>query len=378
MTKLNSPKKILFITPFFGRTGSEILLLNLLKGLNREIVKPYLYSLRDGELLSELPADIPYFLPYNEKKNKKEKYLKSALKKIKIDPLEYQLKKIQKHIKADIWYLNTIEVSPFFLRLAKKMGVTSVTHFHELPLAYRSVTKDHLKDIIDYSTICIGCSKIVCGKIKELGHKNVLLQYSFIDTDFIDKKLDLSKRTEIRKYLKISSDEFVWIISGSVVYEKGLDYIPEILEYLENEKLKIIWLGKLYDNGLTYYVQTVLEKKWPRKVLFLDALTDDYYNYLSIGDALLMPSRQDSFSLVMLEAAYLGLPILSFNSGGVKEFVDEDKGMVINSWNAEDLALSIKRLMSTKTKKIGQTNNFVYAANHQLKNFHDLILNTFF
>jgi len=374
MTKRTSIKTILFVTPFFGKTGSEVMLLNLLKSLNRELIEPHLFSMQDGELLHELPADIKYYLPYNTRKNKREKFLNSILKRRKILPLEYQLKKIQKSIRAEIWYINTIVIDPIFLRLAKLMKVKIITHFHELPNAYRFISEDHLKLIIGASDICIGCSSVVCEKIEELGHKNVQLLHSFIDTKLIEKQKRLTSN-DVKKELKVSPNDFVWLISGSVTYDKGVDYLPEILNCLENEKLIIIWLGKCHKDGLLYYVQTILENKWPEKVLFLDALKDNYYDYLASADGLLMLSRQDSFPLVMLEANYLGIPIVSFNSGGVNELINESNGIVVNSWNAIDLASAMKQMMKEKIKPAIKSKDFKYSIEKQIDHFHNIILN---
>lgn len=371
MTSTDLRIPVLFITSSFGRTGSEVLLFSLLKGVDRTVIKPYLYCMQDGALLEELPADIPYFLPYYTRKRRGEKLKRSLLKRLKKDPFEYQLKAIQQKIKAEIWYLNTIVVDARVLKIGKQLGVKIVTHFHELPNAYRLIRQEHLKMIIDESDVCIGCSEIVCEKIRELGHRDVQLLYSFIDNDAIDKQLE--KSTIGRVDLGLKDDTFIWIISGTAIYEKGLDYIPSILAALADEKFQLIWLGQSYEDGLFHYVRTLAEKRWPGKVMFTGALKDNYYQYLMLADGLLMPSREDSFSLVMLEAAYLGKPIVSFNSGGVKEFVDESRGIVADSWNAADLAEAMKEVMFSKKKDWSANDLSAFTLKHQIAHFHKLI-----
>jgi len=371
MRNNSNPISILFITSSFERTGSEVLLYNLIKGIDRKVIKPYLYAFRDGTLLKELPSDVAYFLPYYTRKRRREKLWRSFLKRLKKDPLEYQLNSIQKKVNAEIWYVNTIVVDSKVLRIAKQLGVKIITHFHELPNAYRLVRQEHLSMIIENSDVCIGCSQIVCSKIRELGHRNVKLLYSFIDNESIDERLQKSQLS--KKDLGIDDDSFLWIISGTAIYEKGLDYVPSLLKELEGEKFRIIWLGQSYQDGLFHYVNTIVDKRWPGKVIFTGALYEQYYQYLMLADGLLMPSREDSFSLVMLEAAYLGKPIVSFNSGGVKEFVDGARGIVVDSWNAVDLANAMKKLMrSTRVNsKVGGIEIFTLA--HQIQQFQTLI-----
>ncbi len=371
MDQRERPLSILFITASFDRTGSEMLLLNLIKGVDRRIVKSHLYCQEDGQLLAELPKEIAYFLPYYKRKKRKEKLWRSLLKRLKQDPFEYQLKSIQQRIKADIWYINTIVVDPRFLKIGKQLGVKIITHFHELPNAYRFITKVHLQSIIQNSDVCIGCSKIVCEKIRELGHKDVRLQYSFIDTEAIEQQL--TKPVLSRDALGIPEHAFVWAISGRVTYEKGVDYIPAILAELADEDIRIIWLGNNSADGLGYYIETIAEKQWPGKMIFTGALKEQYYPYLMLADGLLMPSREDSFSLVMLEAAYLGKPIVSFNSGGVKEFVNPDKGIVVDSWNAADLVKAMRQVMHSGRDVRARDVSFEFNLSYQISHFQQLI-----
>ncbi|MGV3764004.1 glycosyltransferase family 4 protein [Parapedobacter sp.] len=371
MSNSSGSQSILFFTSSSARTGSEVLLFSLLTGLDRDMVTPYVYSFKKGELLAELPDDIPYYLPYNKEKKWWKRIWRGVLKGLKIDPVAYQLRALQRKVKAAIWYVNTIVVDERVLTVGQQLGVRIVTHFHELSNAYRFIRKDHLKLIIRYSEVCIGCSKIVCEKIRDMGHENVRLQYSFIDEEAIQDQLENDGVS--REELGISPEAFVWIISGTVTYEKGLDYIPYILAALEQENCCILWLGRIREDGLFHYVQSVVRKKWPGKVIFTGELKERYYGSIALGDGLLMPSREDSFSLVMLEAAYLGKPIVSFNSGGVSEFVNEARGIVVDSWNATDLAEAMKEVMARKLNNDSVGCDFEFTKRRQLASFHKLI-----
>ncbi|WP_353124360.1 glycosyltransferase family 4 protein [Parapedobacter pyrenivorans] len=371
MSNSSGPQSILFFTSSSARTGSEVLLFSLLTGLDRDTVTPYVYSFKKGELLAELPGDIPYYLPYSKEKKWWKRVWRSVLKGLNIDPVVYQLRALQRSVKAAIWYVNTIVVDERVLTLGQQLGVRIVTHFHELSNAYRFIRKDHLKLILRHSEVCIGCSNIVCEKIRDMGHENVLLQYSFIDESAIDQQLENGEIS--REELGISPEVFVWVISGTVTYEKGLDYLPQILTALERENCCILWLGRINEDGLYHYVQSVVQKRWPGKVIFTGELKERYYQFIKLGDGLLMPSREDSFSLVMLEAAYLGKPIVSFNSGGVNEFVNEARGIVVDSWNATDLAEGMKKVMARRLNNDSISHDFEFTKWKQLVHFHNLI-----
>jgi len=340
-------KKILFITPEGGRTGSEMVLWYLLRNYDRNLFEAFLFSIKPGELLGQLPPDIVCQAGSKKKKNIKARIKKAVFKILGISPIAHQLKKINKSFAPDIWFVNTIAVPQEVYELAAELRVRVVTYFHELSATYNLISANHFKLIIECSSTLIGCSRAVCDRLSTFAHPDVRLQYGFIDPEVI--VVDQSRVAALKKELAIEPGEFVWIISGTVTYLKGLDYIVELFLLLKDEKFKIIWLGKTFDSGLEYYVGNYANSFHPQKLILKGKQVSDYYNYFSLADGFLMPSRVDSFPLVMLEAAHLRKPIVSFNSGGVVEFVRPGMGAVVNSWNVADLAEEMRKLMHGQT-----------------------------
>jgi len=329
-------KKILFISHNLGRTGSEMLLWYSLTNLNREKFLPLLFTKDKGVLIDSLPAEIEHFLPYKKNPKRSLRILRSILKIFRKDALEYQLTKIHKKNKIDFWYVNTI-VIPEVYPIANKLGVKIVTHAHEMPLAYNFVSYKGLETIVSSSKLFIGCSKAVCEKISDMGRSDVKLLYGFIDR----RKIVCTKPAAmVKAETGFSNNDFVWAISGKTSLIKGVDYLVSLLGELP-ENVKIIWIGGEEDTGIYYYAKKAVENKYPGQVRFLGAQGENYYNYLNSADAFLLLSREDSFPLVMLEAAALGKPIVGFKSGGISEFVKEDTGIVIDSWRVKDLALAM-------------------------------------
>jgi len=114
-------------------------------------------------------------------------------------------------------------------------------------------------------------------------------------------------------------------------------------------------------------------------VLLLGAKSEDYYNYLALADGLVLTSREDPFPLIMIEAAALGMPIAAFNSGGVKEFVKEGMGIVIDSNNTEDLVLAMNKIMRQEVKldnaiSVSRANDFDVKV--QVQSWQELLLQT--
>jgi glycosyltransferase involved in cell wall biosynthesis len=64
-----------------------------------------------------------------------------------------------------------------------------------------------------------------------------------------------------------------------------------------------------------------------------------------MGDGFLLTSRQDPFPLVMIEAAYLGKPIVSFPSGGVSEFILDGMGAITEDISVRQLVAKMRKIM---------------------------------
>jgi L-malate glycosyltransferase len=330
-------KKILFITPYFGRSGSEMQLYYILKNIDSTKFKPILFSRDNGVLLHLLPNEIKHYTGYKQHGNFLYRILRLLLYAVNINPLEFQLRLLNKKIKPDYWYINTI-ANRDAINIAVKLKIPFITHFHELPMSYSLVKYNTIEAIIKESILLIGCSKIVCEKLVDMGHKNVQLLYGFID----DENIKITKSAaEIHQELKIMPTDFVWIISGHANTTKGIDFLIPLIKKLPKNH-KIIWLGEKGKSGTSFYVDQSIKENFNGRIIFTGNKSHDYYSYFNAGNAYLSLSREDSFPLVLIEAAYLGKPIVGINSGGIKEFVKEEIGIVVNQINYDELQIAME------------------------------------
>lgn len=366
-------KKVLFLTREFGVSGSEMLLLYILKNLDEKKFQCFLFSKQKGALLDELPKNIAYYVSYKFSKKPFRYLFSKVLSKLKINPLFYQLKKLQEQTKADFWYINTV-INPEFYTIAKKLRIKVITHAHELPMAYSINTAEEMSVVFHGTDLLIGCAKIVCDKFKEMGHGNTKLLYGFIDHSKINLKLT---KEQARKKIGLGDDDFVWVISGHTIPTKGIEFLLPLIQRLKSNA-KIIWIGQEVDRGINFYVKKTLENKFPNRVIFLGQQRTFYYDYLNCADAFLLLSREDSFPLVMIEAAYLGKPIASFNSGGVSEFVNDDIGIIVEDWNVDNLAEKMYEMENNITNYNPETIKsyaLAFEANTQIKKLEDILDN---
>ena len=339
-------KKILFFTPHGGRTGSEMLLWNIFQNLNTDKFQIAVYCDKIGSLKKSLPPHIPYYTsPFNTSGLKITAY--KLLTKLGYSVYEQNIIKIHRKFKFDYWYLNTNH-SGHFAKLAQKLGVKIISHISEMPyLLYESVLAEDIEQMLKAEmTICL--SETARQSLKIMGANNIQLLYPSIDLKSILPS-EINK-SALKIKLNIPQDAYVWAMSGSLIYRKGIDYIPKIIAQMkeQNKECFFIWMGGGTENASEYFFRKELAYYQFNNIVLTGALDKDYYDYFDLANAFLLPSHEETFGMVNVEAAYLGKPIISFNSGGVKDIVQDGMGKVIDSWNVEDLVQAMIDLMDGK------------------------------
>lgn len=366
------PKKtrILFFTPFASRTGSEVMLLYILRHFDRQKFEAGLVSFQEGELLKELPSDVPYFIAPG-------KY--TLTQKISFhlgrNPTRIFMQQMVRDFEADVWYVNTMML-PDVISYAHEFNIAIITHIHELVDAFAGIRAEHFANTINHSKLLLGCSKTVCNFLKNAGAPNVKLLYSFVILE--DIQPDQKRVGEIRKEWGAGPDDFVWIMSGTTAERKGFDLIPEIAKRIPaNAKIHLVWVGKLLDNGLVYYTQQYCKTLTNVPIHLEGAKHKDYYSYLAAADGFMMTSRQEPLGLVLVEAAWLQKPIVTFDSGGPAEFVVSEIGTVVNSLDIDAFVEDMLKWRSNEFSYNGdkaKKRAFEFGADSKIKEWENLVL----
>ncbi len=114
----------------------------------------------------------------------------------------------------------------------------------------------------------------------------------------------------------------------------------------------------------------------------LDILNDsEKHGLLSQASALLLPSRTDSFGIVLLEAWAHGKPVIGARAGGIPSVIDDEQsGLLVTFGDVSGLADAITRLLTDSTlnqqigrqgqRKVKTTYTWDKVADRVLKNYH--------
>lgn len=145
-----------------------------------------------------------------------------------------------------------------------------------------------------------------------------------------------------QKYGINNRKKILMFSAGSVTNKyKGWRYLKEALFQLKYvDEYALIIVGK--DSGdLGELNIEMINTGFMRNKSVLNEL----YN---IADIFIIPSVQDNFPTVTLEAQASGTPVLAFALGGIKEQVTNETGWLVNEINSNKLAESIENVFSSK------------------------------
>jgi len=332
--------KILFISHDACRAGAQSVLLNIISWFKKHtFINVKILCMDGGEWLHRF-------------KELGDTLVLSDLRK-KNTPEEDILQQLQEFCGGapDLIYGNSVAAGREY-RLLHQLNAPIITHFHELEMSIQRYAANFIGDALKHSSHFIACS----GAIRENLVKNHGVDRSKIDTVYSGISPDSSiriasdaEKRKIRKRLGIEENKFIIFGCGiGMVFRKGADLFIEVARILHRkgfDNFHFYWIGG-FDRtesddryGIwTDHITALRKDGLYRCVTFL-GLKDKPREYLQSGDIFLLPSREDPFPLVALEAAECGLPIVCFaNSGGMPEFVEEDAGFVVPYEDVEAMA----------------------------------------
>ena len=252
---------------------------------------------------------------------------------------------IHERVRPDAWYINTI-VQPRVLTLARELGIPCILHTHEFEFALSNLKPGEIEDMVSYPKLIIAASECAAEVFRVLGRRdNIEVCYETVDLSQI--RNDEEQSLSIRKALNIPTDAFVWAMSGVRDIRKNpVTFVKIAAEILKSEgNTHFVWIGG-EQTGYSRYAEALARSlKADRSITWVSELTDDYFHYLNVANGFVMTSSDESLSIVTLEAAALGKPFVSFNSGGPKEIFRDGMGAIVDSWNVEDIAKAMLQVM---------------------------------
>jgi glycosyltransferase involved in cell wall biosynthesis len=157
--------------------------------------------------------------------------------------------------------------------------------------------------------------------------------------DFYENShIDTLQKIKIELGIK---DETILLSLGRLSYQKNHQKLIESLNKLKEENFICLIAG---DGPLENKIKMQIKKyQLSDKVRILGHRTD-VKNLLCISDVLIQASIFEGFPNVFIEAASVGLPIISTDVGSSRTLVNKN-GIVVHANDSQELAIAIRKMI---------------------------------
>ena len=207
-------------------------------------------------------------------------------------------------------YANTVAVADE-AAAAAQLGLPVLWQIHELPYCINAIEGGHAfrrANHLAHGFVAVS-EGVKRGLVSANGipAEKISVIHGFVPPGK-NGALDMpASRAAARKELNLPTDAFVAGMCGSVCWHKGVDWFLAVARELAAEfadrEIHLLWIGAAESELILSQVNHDLRlARLTERVQFIGVRADSQ-RYLAALDAFLLSSREDSFPLVMLEAA---------------------------------------------------------------------------
>lgn len=148
--------------------------------------------------------------------------------------------------------------------------------------------------------------------------------------------------------------------------KKGLDIFIELSKRLDENKYKIMLVG----------TDEHIDKDLPDNIISIHRTQNqnELAEIYSAADLFVNPTREDTYPTVNMESLACGTPVLTFNTGGSPEIIDETCGMVVEKDDIDSMYNEIINICENNvfTKEMCLRKSRMFDKNEKYRNYIEL------
>lgn len=156
----------------------------------------------------------------------------------------------------------------------------------------------------------------------------------------IDLNIFKPTESDFRKKYALENKYIVLGVAFGWGKRKGLDVFIELANRLDKEKYKIVLVGT-DDN---------VDKLLPDNIISIHRTQNqtELAEIYTAANVYVNPTREDNYPTVNMEAVACGTPVVTFNTGGSPEIIDETCGAIAEKDDTDAMYNEIIRICETK------------------------------
>ncbi len=200
--------------------------------------------------------------------------------------------------------------------------------------------KKYLPRVFNNSRAVIAVGKGLAEKIQVYSQKKVDVIFNIV------KDVPFTTFEHLER-----DDRFIFFSLGYDIQVKGFDILLNAFaKFLKNEKAVLI-LGGLTEEGQKQ-LEIQAESLGIRQNLVLKGRIshNEVYKMMKQSSCFVLPSRFETFGIVLAESMYVGRPVIASRTGGPDSFVTENTGLLIEPDNEEQLVNALLEMKKNYSK----------------------------
>ncbi len=196
--------------------------------------------------------------------------------------------------------------------------------------------------------------------------------YNCIDDSFYE---DIkTEPDEFRKSSGYSTNDRIILFAGRISRIKGSDVLIKAFDKVDKSiSVKLLIIGTISDDDLRIQI------KGSSRIKILEP-QKDLRPYYKIADVIVLPSIEDPFPYVMLEAGAMKKIFIGSNTGGIGEFIEDNvNGFLVTPGSADELTEKIEYVLNS-LPLISKTGEHLYnkvKSNCDYEKYFSDLINTY-
>lgn len=236
-------------------------------------------------------------------------------------------------LKPKLVYANCVD-SHVYARAARSLRIPVILHAHELRRGFHHNVRDgHFNDDGRISDFASSADHFICPSkevydlmVNDYGVKPSLIEviHEFIDADSVKKLSEDPCEQRMPTPLVAGC--------GAGEDRKGLDRFVEVARQMP--RVNFIWIGNRH-MSLPDIPKNVHITGWAQNP----------FPFMNQADIFILPSKEDPFPLVVLEAMALSKPVITLRDSGGSHHAVQDTGIVMEKMDIPEMVRHIQFLI---------------------------------
>lgn len=151
----------------------------------------------------------------------------------------------------------------------------------------------------------------------------------------VDTSVFRPVESNVREAYGIGDRKMIFAVAAGLVKRKGKNVLLKLPELLNEDEVLVLV-------GLSKGQEKMLPKTSKIIGIHRTKTSDELVGLYSAADVFINPTLEDNFPTVNLEALACGTPVVTFNTGGSVESVDDNTGNVIEQGDMTGLLAAIR------------------------------------